>query len=523
MARRVIVSKDGSKVAIPSSYFARRGIPLPKDSFLDGDTRFHVVDYTLGVYKDVRSAGYEIVSPIHHRYRWAGSYKPLVHQLNTAAFFTFYDRGYCHNGLGSGKTLSALWAADFLLQEGAVKRVLVVSPLSTLPDAWERTLFNHFPHIRTHLVHGAGKAALMKDPSKFSRVQIFIANHEFARSADKALFIDKTRLPVDLLIVDEGASYRALGTDKQKGMKTLAKHIPKIWWMTATPTPNAPTDAWAQADIVGTRGDISYGMFKDLTMKKVGEYRWVARPDAPAHVAKILSPSICYKTEDCIDLPGITYQTRVVGMTAEQKKIYSKMSRDAYVELSTGNVSAVNEGIKANKLVQIACGLLLQDDGDAAEVAATEKLKLLEEIMDEADTAVIVFVPYRAVVRQLAEKFKSRNPEIIMGDVPIQERRRIFDAVQNGQCRMLIANPKTMSHGVTLTASSCIVWYAPVYSNETYEQANGRIYRQGQTKHCTIVHMTSCEVEREIYYRLEHRQKMQGAVINALNKSVKNT
>lgn len=523
MTKRVIVSKDGRRIALPGSYFARSGEPTPKDSFIDGGERFYVTNYTLDAYRKARAAGFEIISPIHTQYRWSGRFSPLVHQRNTAAFFTLFDRCYCHNGLGSGKTLSALWAADFLLQVGEIKRVMVISPLSTVPDAWERTLFNHFPHIRTHLVHGAGKAALVKDPSKFTRTQLFIANHEFVRSPDRAVFLDPARLPVDLVIVDEGASYRALGTDKFKGMKVIAKYAKKMWWMTATPTPNSPLDAWAQADILGTRGSISYGMFRDMTMKRVSEYRWVARPEAPALVAKILAPSICYKTEDCIDLPGITYQTRTVGMTVEQKKVYSKMSRDAYVELASGNVSAVNEGIKANKLVQIACGLLIQDDGDTAEVSATEKLKLLEEIMDEADSPVIVFAPYRSVVRQLAEKFKHKNPEVVMGDVPIQERRRIFDAVQNGQCNMLIAIPRTMSHGVTLTASACIVWYAPVYSNETYEQANGRIYRQGQTKHCTIIHMTSCEVEREIYYRLEHRQKMQGAVLNALNKTTKNT
>ncbi len=515
--KKVIIAKNGEKFAVEEGFFDTLGEPPQNVKFEHDGVTYYPLKYTIRNTLIARQYGYEVDAPILHQYTWAGKFTPLEHQKVTAAFFIMNARAYCLNGLGSGKTMSALWAVDYMLRAGYAKRVLIISPLSTIPDAWERTLFNHFPHIRRHLVHGAGKKALQNSPESFKNVQVFIANHEFVRSPERGVFMRKELLPLDIVVVDEGAAFRALGTEKSKGLKSLVKEAPYVWWMTATPVPNAPTDAWVQADIMGTRGGTSYSAFRDLVMYKLSEYMWTARKEAPVHVKRLLSPSICYKTEDCIDLPGITYQNRTASMTTEQQKIYTKLSKDAYVELIGGaTASALNEGIKANKLLQVACGILYTDDSDTAEVAAVDKMRILEEILDEADTPIIVFAPYRAVVKYLATKLSKHKPEVIMGDVNIKERKRIFDAVQSRECRVLIAHPRTMSHGVTLTESACIVWYAPVYSNETYEQANGRIYRQGQRSHCNIIHITSCEVEREMYYRLEHRQKMQGAVLDAV-------
>ncbi len=517
-----VVVDEGRNIALHEKFFSSIGLTPNKftKEVINGEV-YYKLPYSLRTTLAARMKGYKVRSPIHYQYKWPG-FTPLVHQSITAAFFTLHRRAYCLNGLGSGKTLAALWAADYLLSIGEISRVLVISPLSTLPDAWERTLFRMFPHLKMHVVHGAGKRALDKSHTSFAKTQIFLANHEFTRSPERGVFTQKDKLPIDLLIVDEGASYRALNTSKAKGLRALAKDVKYVWWMTATPTPNAPTDAWQQADIMGTRGGVSYGAFRDLTMRKLSMCAWTARPEAPEHVARILSPSICFKTDECIDLPGITYQTRVATMSQEQKAIYTTLSRDAFVALSNGaTATALNEGIKANKLLQVACGILYTDDSEEAEVAAVEKVKIVEEILEEADTPVILFAPYKSVVRYLAEKFKKYSPGVIMGDVPLRERKKLFDAVQDGSCKLLIAHPKTMAHGITLTRSACIIWYAPVYSNELYEQANGRIYRQGQTKHCTIIHITSCAVEREIYYRLEHRQKMQGAVLEAV-KTVAN-
>src|ERR1035437_182556 len=73
--------------------------------------------------------GISVRSPIIDYYSWPHDQmmvkKPFDHQFITAEFFTKNPHGFCMNGIGTGKTLSALWAADYLLETGAARRVLI--------------------------------------------------------------------------------------------------------------------------------------------------------------------------------------------------------------------------------------------------------------------------------------------------------------------------------------------------------------------------------------------------------------
>jgi SNF2 family DNA or RNA helicase len=71
-----------------------------------------------------------------------------------------------------------------------------------------------------------------------------------------------------------------------------------------------------------------------------------------------------------------------------------------------------------------------------------------------------------------------------------------------------------MSHGLTLVAATCIIWYAPTDRTEIYLQANKRIDRPGQTKTNVVVQLAATRIEREIYRRLEANESMQGLILD---------
>jgi len=75
-----------------------------------------------------------------------------------------------------------------------------------------------------------------------------------------------------------------------------------------------------------------------------------------------------------------------------------------------------------------------------------------------------------------------------------------------------------MAHGLTLTATHTIIWWAPVDSYEIYEQANGRITRPGQLFKQTIVHLVCSPIEKKIYQRLGRKEKMQGLILELLEE-----
>ena len=84
--------------------------------------------------------------------------------------------------------------------------------------------------------------------------------------------------------------------------------------------------------------------------------------------------------------------------------------------------------------------------------------------------------------------------------------------------RLLVAQPAAMSHGLTLTAASTIVWFAPITSNEVYQQANARITRPGQKQTQFIVHIEGSPVEKRIYERLQTKQSMQGLLLDTVRE-----
>ena len=61
---------------------------------------------------------------------------------------------------------------------------------------------------------------------------------------------------------------------------------------------------------------------------------------------------------------------------------------------------------------------------------------------------------------------------------------------------VLVIQPQSAAHGVTLTAANTVVWWGPTSSLETYAQANARVHRSGKDQKCTEEQLQSSNVEK---------------------------
>jgi len=119
-----------------------------------------------------------------------------------------------------------------------------------------------------------------------------------------------------------------------------------------------------------------------------------------------------------------------------------------------------------------------------------------------------------------AELRKTWTVEVVHGETSKSARDTIFGNFQKTpDPHVLVANAAAMSHGLTLTEATTIVWYAPVHSNEVYEQACARVRRPGQTKTTVIVHISGTDVERRVYKRLKEKQSMQGVLLDMVREN----
>jgi SNF2 family DNA or RNA helicase len=472
--------------------------------------------------KVLRNIGIEAPSPILHHYQWPGRFAPFDAQREAAAFLSLESRAFNLSDLGTGKTLATLWAYDYLRDLGLVKKALVITPLSTLERTWVDEAFNHFPHLETAVLHGSRdrRLALLE-----SDADLYLINHDGIKVSG---FVEalKGRNDIDLVIVDEVAQVaRNAGTDRFRALHDICnKQVPrKVWGMTGTPTPNNPTDAWAQCRlVVPERVPPYFNRFKNQVMRQINQFLWVPRANATEVVHEAMQPAIRFTRDECVDLPPCMYETRTAELSKEQKTAYKDMMNTLRIEAANGDITAANEAVKAQKLIQIACGVVYGANREEAVLDAGPRLEVLMEVVEQAGAKVIVFVPFVSVVPRLIDHLHKAGytAEAIHGGVSKNERDRIFGAFMKARDpHVLVAQPAAMSHGLTLTSANTIVWYAPISSNDTFEQANARITRPGQKHSQLIVMIEGTDMERRYYQRLKEKQKVQGLLLDMVQNS----
>jgi superfamily II DNA or RNA helicase len=444
----------------------------------------------------------DVPSPIMGMYDWPGRYKPFEHQKTTASFMTMNRRSFCFNEQGTGKTASAIWAADFLMTQKLVKRVLIICPLSIMDSAWRTDLFSFAMHRTVDIAHGVKK----------KRQEIINGDAEFVIINYDGVEIVKEEVAnggFDLIIVDEATHYKNAQSKRWKVLASVIKPETWLWLMTGTPAAQSPVDAYGLAKLVNPKGvPRFFGAFREMVMHKVTQFKWAPKPTATDTVFNALQPAIRFTKEQCLDLPEMTYVKREVDLTAQQKKYYEILRKQMMATADGEQITSANAAVNMNKLLQISCGAVYTDTGETIEFDVKNRYKVLREVIDESSQKILIFVPFKHVISILKEKLTKDGitSAVINGEVSAQKRTAIFKQFQEtNDPRVLIIQPQAAAHGVTLTAANTIVWWGPTSSLETYAQANARVHRSGQKHPCTVVQLQGSKVEKHIYKMLDQR------------------
>lgn len=419
----------------------------------------------------------------------------------------------------TGKTLSALWAFDYLRSQGRAKRMVVVTPLSTMESVWANEVWEHLPHLQTQVLYGTAKrrVAQLEFPA-----DIYIINHDGLK-VPEILAALLARKDIDVLCVDELADFKNAATDRFKALRQLSGGRTFFWGMTGTPIPNKVTDAWAQCRLINpSRVPPYFGKFRDMVMRHISQFKWVPRENALEVVREAMQPATLFRRDECVDLPPTMYETRHVEMTEEQKKAYKQMLNSLVAEVGTGQLVAVNEAVKMGKLLQISLGCGYGQDGEVLHIKSESRIEELKRLIEASQGKVIVFIPLTGGLHSVADAIKDEwQTEVVYGDVSKSERDRIFgEFKQPGGLHVIVAHPKCMSHGLTLVTANTIIWFIPTNNPNDYTQANGRITRPGQTRSTFIIHLEGSEVERRMYRRLKEKGQVQGVLLDMIKDGI---
>jgi SNF2 family DNA or RNA helicase len=470
----------------------------------------HTVDTTTVL----RNLGVYVPSPIGSQYAWPGKHTPFEHQEVMADALTTHMKIFNLSEMGTGKTYASLWAADYLMRIGKVKRCLIVAPLSTLELIWLQDIFDILMHRTAGVVHGSmdRRMEVLRTDLDF-----YILNHDGIKLTKVAQEIRK-RKDIDLVILDEASDFRNARSTRYKFLAWVLEKKDRFWPITGTPMPNDPTDAWALARLVNPNGVPKvFGAFKRETMTQVTNFKWVPKRGAEQTVFKALRPAIRFKKADCLDLPPVVTINVQSQMTKEQRTAYDSMRDDMIIQLKSGEITAQNAADQIGKLRQILLGAFRDPTtGDYVVLDHAPRLAELERVIQGAVAKVLVVVPYKGIIRVLDQELKAKgySTAVINGDVTKPQRIAIVRAFKSGpEPHILLCHPKVMSHGLNLVEADVTALYGPIYSNDQYRQLIERNNRTGQVNSMTIARIACHAMEWEIYRMVDNKEITQDNIL----------
>ena len=368
----------------------------------------------------------DVPSPMLRDYKWPGIFQPFEHQKTTASFLSIRRRAFCFSEMGVGKTSSAIWAADYLMDIGAVKRVLVICPLSIMYSAWQADIFKTAMH-RTAVVAYGDKNK--RDKAINGTYDFVIINYEGVGISYDAIL----KSDFDLIIVDEANAYKNASTKRWKILSKVLTPNTRLWMMTGTPAAQSPIDAFGLAKMVSPSRIPKFSTaWRDKVTAQITRFRWVPKKTSRADVHYALQPAIRFTKKECLDIPDVTYVTREVPMTAQVTKFYKLLKTQMMIEAANTRVSAVNAAASLSKLLQISGGAVYTDHHQVIEFDVTPRLEVLGEVLDETTNKVVVFVPFLHTI-EIVRKFLGTHgitAEVIQGSVSPRERSEIINRFQ---------------------------------------------------------------------------------------------
>ena len=422
---------------------------------------------------------------------------------------------------GLGKTVITMTAIEELIYDRfEVQRVLVIAPKRVAEDTWTREAekWDHL-HLTISPVLGSARertAALDR------QADLYVIGRDNVIWLIELLQKRRNGWPFDMIVIDELSSFK---NPQAKRFRALRKALPctrRVVGLTGTPSPNGLMDLWAEIYLLdqGERLGRTISWYREEFFRPgmrngYTVYKWEPRKGAQQQIEKRIS-DICVSMSaaDYLQLPERIDNVIPIRLQDAEISKYRELEREQVLSLGDDQtVVALNAAAVMNKLLQMANGCVYTEDG-AYAVIHERKLGALAEIIDTTEEPVLVFYSFRhdleAIKTEIPEARELNGPEDIA-------------AWNRGEIRVLLAHPASVGYGLNLQdGGRVIVWYGLTWSLELYQQANARLYRQGQEKPVIIHHLVAeGTVDEQVMRALQAKDTSQAALLAALKERKK--
>ncbi|WP_346904601.1 DEAD/DEAH box helicase [Faecalicatena contorta] len=425
--------------------------------------------------------------------------------------------------MGLGKTVITLTAVnDLRFNRFAISKVLVIAPKKVAEDTWVREVkkWDHLKLLRVVPVLG----------SQQKRIRALNTPGDvYVLSRDNVQWIVdyyRNSWPFDMVIIDELSSFKNHQAKRFKKLNMVRGHIQRMVGLTGTPAPNGLIDLWAQVYLLdrGTRLGRTITQYRNDyftpgSRNRETIFSYDPLPGAEEQIkASIQDICISLSAKDYLQLPERIDNTIYVKLDAKARKAYDEMEKNLLLEVDEDTIDAGTAAVLSNKLLQICNGAVYNEDRQAVEIH-DNKLDAFKELIEAAQgKPVLVFYNFqhdKARILKALEKSKLRIGEL--------KSPATIEQWNTGGLDILLAHPASAAYGLNLQAGgNIIVWYGLNWSLELYQQANARLYRQGQEENVIIHHLVVEDSrDQDVMEVLGNKQATQDSLLESLKARVK--
>lgn len=427
--------------------------------------------------------------------------------------------------MGLGKTISTLIAINKLINlYEEISKVLIIAPkrvcLHTWPDEIKK--WDDVKDLKYSIVIGSPLARI---EALEADADIYLINRENVEWLFKYLASSKHKMLFDMIVVDEASSFKSSASKRFKALRKMTRLVDRVVLLTGTPTPNGLMDLWSQIFLIDegerlgkTLSQYRYAFFTPGRRNGYVVYNWIPNDDAESRIYDLISDiAVSMKSVDHLEMPERIFNNIVSELDDESMKLYKKLSKDFIIKYKDEIIKAPTSGVLNNKLLQLANGALYNDKKEFI-VVHNHKLQMLEEILEEnPSNPVLVFYNYKSDYERINSYFRGKGVTPKTLDEP-----NAFEEWNEGKIRMLLANPASMGHGLNMQQGGhIIVWFGLTYNLEYYQQANARLYRQGQKNSVVINHLVMAgTIDEIVLANLDRKDSMQQALMDYVKAEI---
>jgi len=451
----------------------------------------------------------------------------MLHDYQAYCVQFIEDHPFCgvFLDMGLGKTIITLTAISHLLFDSfEVSRVLIIAPLRVARDTWiaELSKWEHLSGLKMERVIGSPKeriAALSR------KADLYIINRENVEWLIK--HYAGRKLPFDMLVIDELSSFKNSHSKRFVALKRVLTQFGRVVGLTGTPAPNGLEDLWPQIFILdrGVRLGRTMKTYLDMffdTPNSWLPYKHELKPGAEDEIYKRIS-DICVsmRAADHLKMPERIDNIIELTLSPREEKLYKQMERDMLLPYADGDVLAINAATLAGKLLQLSNGAVY-DEFHNVRVIHDRKLDALEDLIEAANgKPVLVMYSYQHDLQRIQERFGKYSPDKPSG---VRELKTASDMEDWNQGRIPIAvtQPASTGHGLNLQhGGSTIIWFGLNWSLELYEQANARLWRQGQKDSVVVHHLVvKGTMDEQVMRALHDKAADQNALMAAVKARI---